>query len=109
MGKGKKNRGQAREAPAQAAETASVEEPMERPGPAGPGRPVGSRNEPDPPVCVVEPSRCLKCGSMTRSDYWGKVVRECTGMHNGRPYSRVVWRRCRCLACGQTRVDKEYL
>jgi hypothetical protein len=61
-----------------------------------------------PPVVEVQPpSRCPKCGSADRSDYWGRQVQECAGvLADGRAYRRIVRRRCRCAVCGQVRIDK---
>jgi hypothetical protein len=28
---------------------------------------------------------------------------------DGTPYTAIIRRRCRCLDCGQVRIDKEYL
>ena len=73
-----------------------------------PGRPKGSKNATD--VVIVERSHCPKCGSSRRSEYWGKVVNRCAGLWaDGTPYTAIIRRRCRCLDCGQVRIDKEYL
>ena len=73
----------------------------------GPGRPKGSKNATD--VVVVERSHCPKCGSSRRSEDWGKLVQRCAGLRpDGTPYTQIVRRRCRCLDCGQVRIDKEY-
>ncbi|MGB3087843.1 MAG: hypothetical protein WBC53_09000 [Phycisphaerae bacterium] len=73
----------------------------------GPGRPKGSKNATD--VVVVERSHCPKCGSGRRSEYWGKVVNRYAGLRaDGTPYTAIIRRRCRCLDCGQVRIDKEY-
>jgi hypothetical protein len=86
------------------------------------GRPKGSKNAVD--VVVVERSHCPKCGSSRRSEYWGRMVQRCPGLRtdatlrssdasslrstSGTPYSSIIRRRCRCLDCGQVRIDKEY-
>ena len=73
----------------------------------GPGRAKGSKNAVD--VVVVERSHCPKCGSARRSEYWGRMVQKCPGLRDdGTPYSSIIRRRCRCLDCGQVRIDKEY-
>ena len=73
----------------------------------GPGRPKGSKNAVD--VVVVERSHCPKCGSARRSEYWGRMVQKCQGLRaDGTPYTAIIRRRCRCLDCGQVRIDKEY-
>ena len=73
----------------------------------GPGRPKGSKNATD--VVVVERSHCPKCGSSRRSEYWGRLVFNRPGLRaDGTPYTAIIRRRCRCLDCGQVRIDKEY-
>jgi len=72
-----------------------------------PGRPNGSKNAVD--VAVVQRSHCPKCGSGRRSEYWRRVVSKCSGIRvDGTPYAAIIRRRCRCLDCGQVRIDKEY-
>ena len=71
------------------------------------GRPKGSKNAVD--VVVVERSHCPKCGSARRSEYWGRLAQKCPGLRaDGTPYTAIIRRRCRCLDCGQVRIDKEY-
>jgi len=37
------------------------------------------------------------------------MVQKCPGLRpDGTPYAEIVRRRCRCLDCGQVRIDKEY-
>jgi hypothetical protein len=73
----------------------------------GPGRPKGStRTVPD--FVNVEPSRCKRCGSTRRSDYYGKTEQAFQGEYNGRPYTHIVRRRTKCLGCGQIRIDRTY-
>jgi hypothetical protein len=74
------------------------------------GRPRGSRNAVD--VVIVKPPACRACGSTRRSPYWGyRHVRVPGGgcTVDGRPYAELLYRRCRCLACGRLRVEKEYI
>jgi len=60
-------------------------------------------------VLDVKQSYYPKCGSGRRSEYWGKVVNRCAGLRaDGTPYTAIIRRRCRCLDCGQVRIDKEY-
>jgi hypothetical protein len=63
-----------------------------------------------PPIADVQPSsRCPKCGSEGRTQYWSKIVQTSAGiLPDGRPYGRIVRRRCRCLDCGQVRIDRQY-
>jgi len=57
---------------------------------------------------VVERSHCPKCGSARRSKYWGKLVQKCPALRaDGAPYEAII--RCRCLYCGQVRIDEEYV
>jgi hypothetical protein len=76
-----------------------------------PGRPKGSRSLPhdDVPVVTITPaSRCPQCGSPRREKYYARRVSDIPGTIDGQPFRRIVWRRCRCLECGQVRIDKEY-
>ena len=58
---------------------------------------------------MVERSHCPKCGSAQRSEYWGKMVQRCAGLcADSTPYAAIIRHRCRCLDCGQVRIDKEY-
>lgn len=88
--------------PAMRAPTAGNDAGIPTPNPASPA--AGP-----PPVVTVEPSRCPECGATDREDYNNTVTREIPGvLPDGRPYCRVTWRRTRCLACGQHRIDKTY-
>ena len=54
-------------------------------------------------------TRRLSTGSSRRSEYWGRLVQKCPGLRaGGTPYTAIIRRRCRCLDCGQMRIDKEY-
>ena len=72
-----------------------------------PGRPKGSGNPPAA-VITVEPSRCPRCGSTRRGDYYGKTEQAFQGEHNGQPFTHIVRRRTMSLDCRQTRVDRAY-
>ena len=72
-----------------------------------PGRPKGSTNA-DPDVNTVEPSRCKRCGSTRRGDYYGKTEQAFQGVQNGLPFTHIVRRRTKCLDCGQVRIDRAY-
>ena len=72
-----------------------------------PGRPKGSTNA-DPDVNTVEPSRCQRCGSTRRGDYYGKTEQAFQGVQNGLPFTHIVRRRTKCLDCGQVRIDRAY-
>ena len=78
-------------------------------GPKKPGRPPGSNIKRRPAVDVT-PSRCPKCGSTRRAPYSGtaRVVNH-SGVFAGHPYNRVIFRRAKCLDCGQWRVDREWV
>ena len=75
-----------------------------------PGRPAGTPSEMSPPVADLQArSRCPKCGSDRRTQYWSKLIQAFAGtLPGGRRYRRIVRRRCRCLDCGQVRIDREY-
>ena len=79
----------------------------ERHSQRGPGRPKGSTNA-DADVIIVEPSRCRRCGSTRRGDYYGKTEQTFQGVHNGQPFTHIVRRRTKCLDCAQCRVDRAY-
>jgi len=68
------------------------------------GRPAGSKTA---PLVVVEviPAACTKCGS-TRRKVLSKRERNITGnAPNGQQRTHIVWRRCKCDACGQVRAE----
>jgi hypothetical protein len=60
------------------------------------------------PIVEQPKSRCSKCQSTERTGYTHTETKRITGMHNGQPYNRVVWRSCKCTHCGQHRQDKSY-
>jgi predicted Zn-ribbon and HTH transcriptional regulator len=73
------------------------------------GRPAGARTV-DRPAADVLPSSCPKCGSTNREPYSGQPREfKYAGEHEGRPYTRIVYRSTRCRDCGQARVDREWL
>jgi hypothetical protein len=73
------------------------------------GRPLGSKNLVVDEV-RLELTRCKKCGSANRGKYLNRRVHLWSGKDaNGRPYTRIVRRRTKCLDCGQLRDDTEYL
>lgn len=55
-------------------------------------------------VAIV--SRCPRCKSTERSPYENSHEHAVVGEENGQPYDTVIWRTCRCLKCGQWRVDR---
>ena len=60
-----------------------------------------------PDVVPTSKTRCPKCASTDRVAYFGVVTREIHGVdETGQPYTHVVWRRTRCKACDQTRIDR---
>lgn len=72
------------------------------------GRPAGSPNKQVDQVEAAK-SRCVKCGSTQRDGYYHRQELEQSGTDaQGKPYTHVVWRRTKCLACGQHRVDRTY-
>jgi hypothetical protein len=74
------------------------------------GRPAGAATVQEPPVVDRQPpSKCPTCGGVRRSNYWGRHVQKFGGVQpDGRKYSRIVKSRCRCLDCGQVRIDRAY-
>jgi uncharacterized Zn finger protein len=73
-----------------------------------PGRPSGSRNS-ESFIVIVVPAACPKCQATERESV--RIVRErhlpgtCPG---GQPRTHVVWRRVRCLHCGQYFTEQEH-
>ncbi len=60
------------------------------------------------PIQEIAVSRC-GCGSTRRAPYSNVRTHDCPGeTPDGVAYSRVVWRRTRCLDCGQARDDKSF-
>lgn len=55
-------------------------------------------------------SRCKRCGSTERSRYFRTTEMESPNGKGlfGERVTHIVWRACKCLACGQHRVDKSY-
>ena len=74
-----------------------------------PGRKPGTPNREYDQV-VTYPGRCKRCGSTNRSPYFGdKIEHAVTGIDPaGNPYDTVVWRRTKCLDCGQVRKEMSY-
>lgn len=75
------------------------------PPPPAAGRPPGTPNR-DYDEVVAAPTACQRCSSTERSRYTHRQELEYAGEHDGRPFNRIVWRSCSCLACGQHRRDK---
>ncbi|MEA2491842.1 MAG: hypothetical protein QOH21_3634 [Acidobacteriota bacterium] len=73
--------------------------------PRSPGRPAGSPNVKD--AVIVQPSRCLKCGSSRRGPYQNTQRRDYRG--TGTEFVEIIYRRCQCLDCEQWRVDREHV
>jgi hypothetical protein len=69
------------------------------------GRPAGSRNG-KYEVGASTPSRCKSCGSTERTPYFATNETAHRGIHDGEPYTHIVWRRTKCLHCGQLRTDR---
>lgn len=62
-----------------------------------------------PKVITVATSRCPTCGSTDRDPYYGVKTMAHGGITaDGDLYTHVVWRRTRCCACGQIRIDKSF-
>jgi len=72
----------------------------------GPGRPKGSKNK-KRDVVVADLTHCASCGSTDREAYHGISELDHNGIDpQGNPYNRVTWKRTKCSACGQNRVDQ---
>jgi len=72
-----------------------------------PGRPAGPTSA-AADVIAVGPSRCRRCGSTRRGDYYGKTEQAFRGEQDGLPFTHIVRRRTKCPDCGQVRVDRAY-
>lgn len=71
------------------------------------GRPKGSKSESQ--EVEVLPGECPRCGSTARSVYTGTNKHMfVSGVFQGRYYTSITWRRCKCAKCGQARVEKTY-
>jgi len=70
------------------------------------GRPIGSKNIRT--EAVAEVSRCPQCGSTEREKYENPTEIEQGGVRDGKPFTHIVWRSTRCVACGQSRRDRTY-
>lgn len=63
----------------------------------------------DLPKSELKKSRCPKCNSTERTGYTDVRTLPVAGvMDDGTTYDTVIWRRTRCKACNQTRIDKSY-
>jgi hypothetical protein len=72
------------------------------------GRPVGAKTA-ERDVVLVLPAACVRCHSTERAPYDKIRERAISGRTtDGRPYTHVVWRKTRCRACGQARVERHY-
>ncbi|MGC4004679.1 MAG: hypothetical protein QM811_16795 [Pirellulales bacterium] len=72
------------------------------------GRPSGARTRPRDQVDARLTS-CAKCESTNRTPYnESPHIVEHTGFIEGRPYTRIVYRRTTCADCLQARTDRYY-
>lgn len=72
------------------------------------GRPAGSKNRDVKSVEVIG-SACPACNSQKREAYFNRREQELVGTtRDGRLFKKVIWRRTKCLSCGQYRDDKTY-
>ena len=69
----------------------------------GRGRPPGAKNIRE--YAEVEPSRCPRCRSSRRSAYHNPRYDNYSG--KGLEFVGIHYRPCKCLDCGQARIDKE--
>ena len=70
------------------------------------GRPAGSENRQYDHV-DASGTRCGKCGSTERTRYeQTREIAQIGTTLSGLPFTHVVWRRTRCKACGQWRIDR---
>lgn len=74
---------------------------------AGRGRPQGSRTK-QKPLADAEKSRCPRCHSTERERYFGTHEVDASGLIDGKPYNKVIFRRTACASCGQHRSDRSF-
>lgn len=60
------------------------------------------------PVEVATVTCCRNCGATNRTPYHNTVTHAIAGIHDGREYDTILYRRTSCGDCGQARVDKSY-
>ena len=74
------------------------------------GRPAGSKNA-EVDLADVELTACAKCSSTEREPYFNRRDLPIQGNHpkTGKPYTKIIVRRTRCLGCGQTRDDRHFV
>ncbi len=72
----------------------------------------GNKTSPkkEPALVVLQPPACPVCGSLEVDGKRHNTNRvETSGVTpEGSPYSVVVFRRCKCANCGQTRIEKTF-
>ena len=72
------------------------------------GRPPGAKTE-DRMVVSVIPAACPRCRSTSREPYDKVRERAIAGRTvDGHAYTHVVWRKTKCKACGQARIERHY-
>ena len=70
------------------------------------GRPAGQPNHEVAHATAVV-TACPKCGSTEREPYYNRRELRCDiAQRSGEQFTHVVWRRTKCLACGQVRDDR---
>ena len=71
------------------------------------GRPKGSKNKRHECVAVL-PARCVHCDSSELIVEQTVKTRKIVGAMNGVKYDTVIWRDCRCKACGRINRYRYY-
>jgi hypothetical protein len=81
-----------------------------KPKPSPKGRPKGATTK-RPPQNDVPASRCIKCHSTERTEYFNRRELAIAGLHpqTGEPYTSIVIRRTMCRNCGQFRDDRQFV
>ena len=73
------------------------------------GRPRGAKTKKAESVDTIT-STCPKCGSSKRSKYTQHRRLDSSGrLPSGLVFCAVIWRRTKCLNCGQWRDDREFV
>lgn len=72
------------------------------------GRPPGAKNVTT--IVDVEPSRCPACGGTDKTYTGSRTEHPFEGVREGKPFTRIVRRRCVCsnAACGQVWIERTF-
>jgi hypothetical protein len=90
-------------------DTDATDKPTKKPKkPKKPGRPKGAKTA-ETVVVEAAPARCRDCGATEWETLKKLPSTNFAGEHDGQPYNRIDYRRCRCRACGAVHVVRTYI